>query len=89
MNAIKFLAEILTFAEVNGNCILAATLSNFSDYEDAVVDAVAKNVKADYILTSIQQEFSRLYRRRDELRKVCAQFITFFLFAFHLMLHSY
>ena len=51
LNAIKQMAEFLTFAEVNGNCVLAATLSKLNDYEDAVVDAVASNVKADCILT--------------------------------------
>lgn len=57
LNAIKRLAEFLTFAEVNENCILAATLSKLSDYEDAVVDAVAANVKADYILTRNLDDF--------------------------------
>ena len=51
LNAIKQMAEFLTFAEVDGNCILAATFSRLNDYEDAVVDAVASNVKANYILT--------------------------------------
>jgi predicted nucleic acid-binding protein len=51
LNAIKQMAEFLTFAEVDGNCILAATFSKLNDYEDAVVDAVASNVKANYILT--------------------------------------
>ena len=46
LNAIKQMAEFLTFAEVDGNCILAATFSKLNDYEDAVVDAVASNVKA-------------------------------------------
>mgnify|MGYP002627350218 CR=1 FL=1 len=51
LNAIKQMAAFLTFAEVNENCILEATLSKLNDYEDAVIDTVASNVKADYILT--------------------------------------
>ena len=57
LKAIKQLAEFLTYAEVNENCILTATLSKLSDYEDAVVDAVATNVKADYILTRNLEDF--------------------------------
>lgn len=57
LNAIKQMAEFLTFAEVNGNCVLAATLSKLNDYEDAVVDAVASNVKADCILTRNLDDF--------------------------------
>ena len=57
LNAIKQMAEFLTFAEVNGNCVLAATLSKLNDYEDAVVDAVASNVKAHCILTRNIDDF--------------------------------
>lgn len=57
LNAIKQMAEFLTFAEVDGNGILAATLSKLNDYEDAAVDAVASNVKADCILTRNLDDF--------------------------------
>ncbi|MCR5457966.1 MAG: PIN domain-containing protein [Clostridiales bacterium] len=57
LDAIKKMAEFLVFAEVNGNCILAATVSKLNDYEDAVVDAVASNVKADYIMTRNLTDF--------------------------------
>ena len=57
LNAIKKMAEFLVFAEVNGNCVLAATFSKLSDYEDAVIDAVASNLKADLILTRNGKDF--------------------------------
>ena len=57
LTAIKQMAEFLVFAEVNSNCILAATLSKLNDYEDAVIDAVASNLKADYIMTRNVEDF--------------------------------
>ena len=57
LNAIKQMAEFLTFAEVNENCILAATSSKLSNFEDAIVDAVASYVKADCILTRNLDDF--------------------------------
>lgn len=57
VNAIKQMAEFLTFAEVDSNCILAATLSKLDDYEDAVVDAVASKLKVDCILTRNLNDF--------------------------------
>ena len=57
LNAIKQMSEFLSFAEVNEQCILSATLSNVSDYEDAVVDSVASFIKADYIITRNVDDF--------------------------------
>ena len=61
LNGIKKMAEFLTFAEVNENCILAATLSRINDYEDAVVDAVGANLKADFILTRNAADFKNAH----------------------------
>ena len=57
LNAIKQMAEFLIFATVDENCILGATLSKISDYEDALVDTVASTVKVDYILTRNLDDF--------------------------------
>ena len=51
LQCIKAISSILTFAEVNENTLLSATISKIDDYEDAVVDMVAKSIKADYIIT--------------------------------------
>ena len=57
IDAIKQMSNFLIFAPVDGNCILAATLSKLTDYEDAVVDAVASNINADCILTRNIDDF--------------------------------
>ena len=57
LNAIKQLAEFLTFATVDENCIMEAMLSKISDYEDAVVDVVASRANVDYIMTRNIEDF--------------------------------
>ena len=51
LDCIKSLNAILTFATVDEKCIISATQSKLNDYEDAVVEAVAKNLNVDYIIT--------------------------------------
>ena len=57
LQCIKAISSILTFAEVNESTILSATLSKIDDYEDAVVDMVAKSVNADFIVTRNVKHF--------------------------------
>ena len=57
LSCIKAISSVLTFAEVNETSILSATLSKVEDYEDAVVDMVAKSVNADYIITRDTKHF--------------------------------
>ena len=57
LNGIKRLAKLLTFADVNEECVLAATLSKINDYEDAVVDEVATRSKVDFIVTRNVNDF--------------------------------
>ena len=52
------MAEIATFAEVNDECIYTALYSKITDFEDAVVDAVATSVSADVILTRNTLDFA-------------------------------
>lgn len=56
---IKKIISLVRFAEVNENCILYAALSKVDDYEDAVVDQVASNIKADYIITRNTKHFKK------------------------------
>ena len=58
---IKKLISIVRFAEVNEKCILYAALSRVNDYEDAVVDQVASNIDADYIITRNTKHFKNAY----------------------------
>ncbi len=51
LKGIARIVKVLHLAEVNEKCILAAMDSKMDDFEDAVVDAVAGNIKADYIIT--------------------------------------
>ncbi len=55
--SLKDLAIILNFADVNEKCILNAIESKISDFEDAVVDAVAINTDIDYIITRNIEHF--------------------------------
>lgn len=56
---IKKLATLFSFAEVNEECIMRAFDSKLNDFEDAVVDSVAKHIKADYIITRNIKDFKR------------------------------
>ena len=58
---IKKLISIVRFAEVNEKCILYAALSGVNDYEDAVVDQVASNINADYIITRNTKHFKNAH----------------------------
>lgn len=51
------LAQLLTFADVSGMDIHTALSRPMSDFEDAVVDAVAERNEADYILTRNKKDF--------------------------------
>lgn len=57
LSGIKKLITLVRFAEVNEKCILYAALSKVNDYEDAVVDQVASNIDADYIITRNTKHF--------------------------------
>ncbi len=57
LESIKRLSNILSFAEVNEECLLAALNSKMNDYEDAVIDAVAESIKANLIITRNVDDF--------------------------------
>jgi len=61
LTGIKKLFRIVRFAEVNEKCILYAALSGVNDYEDAVVDQVALNINADYIITRNIKHFKNAH----------------------------
>lgn len=52
------LAQLVTFADVVGLDIHTALSRPMSDFEDAVVDAVAERNEADYILTRNKKDFA-------------------------------
>lgn len=52
------LAQLVTFADVAGLDIHTALSRPMSDFEDAVVDAVAERNEADYILTRNKKDFA-------------------------------
>lgn len=51
LECVKRLSVIMEFAEVNSDSIFNAISSSINDFEDAVIDSVAKGIKASYILT--------------------------------------
>ena len=51
LTAVTQLSKLLSIAEVDESCILSATLSPIDDFEDAVVDAVATKINANFIMT--------------------------------------
>lgn len=51
------LLKWVRLAKVDDNCIYSAISSNMNDFEDAVIDAVATNVGADFILTRNKKDF--------------------------------
>ncbi|MBP3869624.1 MAG: PIN domain-containing protein [Faecalicoccus sp.] len=53
----KTLAKIMNFAKVEEDDILNALSSEIQDFEDAVVDSVAKSMQADLILTRNDKDF--------------------------------
>ena len=53
----KKLSVIVSFAEVDEECIFTAAYSRFKDFEDAVVDAVASHINADCIITRNVDDF--------------------------------
>ena len=57
IECIKDIATIATLATVDEKCIFRALESNISDFEDAVVDAVATSIHADIILTRNKKDF--------------------------------
>lgn len=52
------LAQLMAFADVSGLDIHTALSRPMSDFEDAVVDAVAERNEADYILTRNKKDFA-------------------------------
>lgn len=57
-DGLEQLSHIATFADVKGADIHTALISPMPDFEDAVVDAVALQNGADYILTRNIKDFS-------------------------------
>lgn len=55
---IERLSQIVTFADVQGTDIHTALMYSMSDFEDAVVDAVAERNEASYILTRNIKDFA-------------------------------
>ena len=55
---IEQLSQFVTFADVQGMDIQTALMRNMSDFEDAVVDAVAERNGSGYILTRNVKDFS-------------------------------
>lgn len=51
------IASLMSFAEVNEDCIYNAFLSPMPDFEDAVIDVIATNINADYIITRNKKDF--------------------------------
>ena len=51
------IAKHVKLVTVDRKCIISALLSNMKDFEDAVVDAVAVSIDADYILTKNKKDF--------------------------------
>lgn len=51
------LIKRVSLAQVDGNCIYSAITSKMKDFEDAVIDAVAVSIDADYILTRNKKDF--------------------------------
>ncbi|MBO4682302.1 MAG: PIN domain-containing protein [Bacilli bacterium] len=47
----------IKLANVDDLCVYSALASNIKDFEDAVVDAVAVSIGADYILTRNKKDF--------------------------------
>ena len=56
---IKTLTRLFQIAEVNSVCISKALRSELDDFEDAVLDGVATNIKADYIITRNTKHFKK------------------------------
>lgn len=57
-NRIEQLSQIVTFADVQGVDIHTALMRPMSDFEDAVVDAVAERSGASHILTRNTKDFA-------------------------------
>ncbi len=57
-NRIEQLSQIVTFADVQGVDIHTALMRPMSDFEDAVVDAVAERSGANHILTRNTKDFA-------------------------------
>ena len=55
---IEQLSQIATFSDVQGADIHTALMHSMSDFEDAVVDAVAQRSGASYILTRNVKDFA-------------------------------
>lgn len=55
---IEQLSQLVTFADVQGMDIQTALMRKMSDFEDAVVDAVAERNKSSCILTRNVKDFS-------------------------------
>ena len=51
------LSQLVAFADVLASDIHEALMSELSDFEDAVVDAVAARIEADYIVTRNLRDF--------------------------------
>ncbi len=63
LTCVKSIVTILDFAKVDEEIILSATQSKLSDFEDAVVEAVAKSISADCIITRDVNHFKKSSKR--------------------------
>ena len=57
IDKIRKLVAVFDIAEVNQHCIIKALKSKIVDFEDAVVDSVASDIKANIILTRNEKDF--------------------------------
>lgn len=57
-NELMYLSMMVSFIDVLGSDIQAALTSPLSDFEDAVVDAIASRTGASYILTRNVKDYS-------------------------------
>jgi nucleoside phosphorylase len=58
-DAVEQFVKLITIADVIADDISYAFASDMSDFEDAVVAAVAKRIKAEYIVTRSISDFTK------------------------------
>ena len=57
-NAVEQLVKLVNLESIIPGDIMAAFASNITDFEDAVVSSAAKRIKADYIVTRNEKDFT-------------------------------
>ena len=63
LDALDRVTQIVRIAPVNEDCILEAMRSDFSDFEDAVVEQIATLLQADCILSRNAPDFKKSSHR--------------------------